>query len=547
MKAKWDMEKIHKMIPPVPHDFTDWARDRFQGGYNIYVGKIEIFDGMGYSTKGRMAYCQCCQEWFDASNDIKVGQYSMCPICSSYGPTHSANRKQNATKLYQTMWLGQNIGEGIFLLRGFRVEFLQWSPIFRGMDDTKWEIELYEGRRLYIGPKEWYTEYSTWMQKNGKWIRGWIHAAGENTNSNGPVYPGTYESIKGTGAEYSCLDLAEAAGLYSVEETYNSSWGVIPWHSASIWDYLKTYAQDRKIEMLMKMNMAELVGRKMNGQSINHNYRAKNPWDYLRVWKPRLKNIGDHIQQYKNLAIYQMERKMGQHWTEQETEIVLAAYSKIRDFERILQYMSLTQFVNRVKTYEIRNKKMDRQHIITTYMDYLDMKARLGFNMTNSIYQFPKNLAAAHDRASSDLNSKNTDKQNQIMERCYKNIRKRFEKANKIYTWSKDSLMIRPAASASEIMNEGRFLHHCVGSPAYLSSHNEGRSIILFIRKKNKKDEPYITVQVGCDGHIQQWYGKCDTKPSPKKIDKWLEEYIATLDKKAVVREMRAQKKGAAS
>ena len=549
MKAKWDLDEIHQKIPPLPTDFYDWAREQFYGGYNIYVGNAELYDSMGYSTKGRFGYCSHCREYFEATKDIKAGQNSMCPVCSNYGRTYSLNAKRNATILYQTLWLGQNIGDGIFVLRAFRTEFYQWSPAVRGTDDPTDEINPVETRRLYIKPKGFYTEYKSWIYEDGKWDWKWAHTGGEHTNCDGPVHPETYQNVKGTAAEWAFLERAEEEQIYVAGENFNESWCPAPWRSYSIWDYLKIYAKDRKTEMMLKLGYIQLIHARMDGYSVQHNWRAKNPYDYLQIWKPRLKDLQAVEDQKKYLKLFQAERESGAHWNEQETEIMFLTMNRQQDMHYILQYMTLTQFMNRVKTYQKRSRAVnhDIRHILTTYIDYLDMKRRLGFDMSNTIYQFPKDLERAHDRASEELHTKDDEKRCKTKERQFKNIRKRFEKANKIYTYEKGTLLIRPAMSATEIVKEGRLLHHCVGGDTYLSRHNSGEDIILFIRKKEKADVPYITVEIMADGTLAQWYGKCDTQPNRKKITKWLSEYIQTLDKKAIAKEMKAQKKGVAS
>ena len=546
MKMKWDMAEIHSKIPSVPAYFADWAREQFYGGYNIYVGNVEFYNDLGFSTKRRMAYCSHCRQYFDATKEIKAGKKAMCTVCSNYSTVYGINSKRNPTKMYETMWLGQNIGDGIFVLRGFRVEYVQNSPVFVSRDDPADEAIMNETRRLYIAPKGWYTEYSAWViGDQGYWRRGWYHAAGEHTNCEGPVYPSTYKEIKGTAAEYAFIEMAEEKEIYFTDENWNYSWGPEPWRRYSIWDYLFLYAKDRKTEMLLKLGIEELIKHRMAGCKIGHNWRAKNPWDYLRIYKSRMKDLEETENKVKMLKILQMERESMQHWDETERDIMLFLYSRDREMKQILQYQTITQFVNRVKTYEQRNRQQDRNHIIITYIDYLTMKERLGFDMTKSIYQFPRDLQAAHDRAHEDLYTKDEKKKAQIKDRQFKNIKKRFANANKIYTWEHGTLLIRPAKSASEIVDEGRLLHHCVGGDNYLKKHNEGIDIILFIRKKKKQEEPYITVEIDPEGHIIQWYGKCDTKPDEKKINKWLNEYLAVLDKKAIKREMKRQKKGA--
>lgn len=87
--------------------------------------------------------------------------------------------------------------------------------------------------------------------------------------------------------------------------------------------------------------------------------------------------------------------------------------------------------------------------------------------------------------------------------------------------------MIRPARDAREIIEEGQFLHHCVGrGDYYISKHNGGTSYILFVRFSSNPNEPYITLEVdGETDKIIQWYGRNDSKPEKETMDSWLEEW----------------------
>ena len=90
--------------------------------------------------------------------------------------------------------------------------------------------------------------------------------------------------------------------------------------------------------------------------------------------------------------------------------------------------------------------------------------------------------------------------------------------------------------SASEIVDEGRYLHHCVGGDNYLRKHNDKTTIICFLRAKKNPEEPFITVELR-NGKIEQWYGYLDEKPDEEKIDRWLKRYVKSLDPEKVRRE----------
>lgn len=88
--------------------------------------------------------------------------------------------------------------------------------------------------------------------------------------------------------------------------------------------------------------------------------------------------------------------------------------------------------------------------------------------------------------------------------------------------------MIRPAASAGEIIEEGRELHHCVGGDYYLSKHSNGTSYILFMRYKKSPGIPLCTIEIK-DKKIVQWYEAHDQKQDKEIIQPWLDKYIKHL------------------
>ena len=548
-----DAKKLHKMLKPLPSDFDEFIRERFQGAWTGYVGTYTPEPQFMEETyPEKMLYCTHCQTYMPT--DIKLGgkynadtnprKVTVCPNCLEELGLYSLNKKKTSTERHQTFWIGQNLGKKIFVLRGFRVTIRVYSPVL----DIGEEIIKQEIRRLYISPDEYYKEYCGWgynpVSHEYDHHYWGTHAAGF-ASASGPIYPGTYEASKGTGAEYAHLELAKEKGIFNDEENWSDRWGTsgayyyATNHLDSIWEYLQAYAENRRVEMLTKLNLTYLIGMKMRKNPTGLNGRAKNPWDYLKIYKSRLKGFQcTDGNEYKLLEIYRMERKFNLHFTDEE----IAILSKIELWRAgdCLKYMSVTQLVNRVKKYSKTMKKRIPE-VITTYSDYLKIKEELGYDMTNSIFVYPRDLKAEHDKVVIERDEKESNMRAAKMNEKFENIEKRFKKANKVYSFTSGKLSIRPAKCAAEIVNEGRLLHHCVGGETYLKRHNNKESIILFLRAK--EDVPYITVEMKPDGKIAQWYGDYDEKPDKEKIQRWLNKYTKQLDKKALEKE--AHTKGA--
>jgi hypothetical protein len=99
---------------------------------------------------------------------------------------------------------------------------------------------------------------------------------------------------------------------------------------------------------------------------------------------------------------------------------------------------------------------------------------------------FPKDLKKIH----SDLVTRVKIKQNKDNDAL---IRAQFLKLEKTHLFEFGGLLLRPAASAEELIQEGNALHHCVGN--YIESYAKGRTIICVIRQSKKPEQSYYTAE----------------------------------------------------
>jgi hypothetical protein len=76
----------------------------------------------------------------------------------------------------------------------------------------------------------------------------------------------------------------------------------------------------------------------------------------------------------------------------------------------------------------------------------------------------------------------------------------------------------------TDLATEGNMLHHCVKS--YVDRVANKTTNIMFIRKRDEKDIPFFTVEVGNSGTIEQVHGfanrNADTEPGMTNfVKKW--------------------------
>ena len=235
-----------------------------------------------------------------------------------------------------------------------------------------------------------------------------------------------------------------------------------------------------------------------------------------------------------------MEKHLQQTWTADQLEHLAQTKLGRDEVELATKYMSLQQLLNRIEKYAGCEYGTECSHVIDrireaaiTYVDYLNMRQDLGYDLNNTVYQKPKSLGEAHAKMVIEKSKEELDKRIQEVRERFQNIQHNYKRLRKRYFYEDDNYIIRPARSAEEIVMEGKILHHCVGGNNYLQKHNDGTTYILMLRHKGDPETPYITVEI--DGErIVQWYGLYDRKPNANNMQKWLDDYVTRLKRETV-------------
>lgn len=312
-----------------------------------------------------------------------------------------------------------------------------------------------------------------------------------------------------------------------------------PYHKA----YYGAAAKYKDYEMALKLGLSDIASKMAfeKGHGLNLNTRAKHIEDRLRIHKDRLKPLISLKGDIEYLKAYQIERKSGKHFTDEDITAIVGI-SKIIYGKEKGAYAELLKYYSPAKIWDYTEQMIKKygntkgRYISRSfYFDYISMRIEMGYDLGNSIYAFPKDILRKHDELVNMRNEKERKEREDKKNKQFPNISKNYKKLCRKYQAMAAGLMIRPAKNASEIIEEGATLHHCVGaSDTYMSRHNKGETYILFIRRAKEPDEPYITVEMSKDGEIKQWYGTHDSKPNKATIDKWLKEYTKALkDNKA--------------
>lgn len=476
--------------------------------------------------KNGISYESQFEKWVE---EPREGQSGHCPMCGEVGEYKCQGKVKDEHSERIHLFLGQKYKETGFVMRYIEVRktwHLQLKCGEKGleMNGAYEELSGVEIARAYYMPGEKvqidyhkhnpYTGSDFWDDCN-------LYGMSNISIGEAAVMPETYENMRGTMFQYSAMK------EYSrMTYRYNAI------------DYLSRYKETPQIEMLVKMGLTGVVSSLLKYRyGIVADIDAKRPDQFLGIRKCRVRKLIEKNGDLNVLETMQMEYRMGAEWSDEQIDHIAEAHLRRGQLEVATAYMSVQQLLNRIEKYAraewgtgCESAEQRLQNVTNTYIDYLNMRIALGYDLHNSVYQQPRDLTAAHTKMVTESSKKEAEKRLVEVKTRFSDIRKQYRKLRNRYCWEDENLLIRPARSAEEIVMEGRILHHCVGGNDYLGKHNRGETYILMVRQQADPEIPYITVEIDAKrDSIIQWYGAHDEKPDKKNMKRWLDSYIVRL------------------
>lgn len=487
--------------------------------------------------KGGMSYESQFQKWVDPP---KEGYTAPCPMCGEIGEYKCQGKVKGTHNKRIYAFIGQKYKETgmvfryIELIKEWKLELMAGDKE-EIMHNASEEISGIEIARAYLMPGEKtqidYHKHS-WIDGKDYWDDCNLYGTNITIHA-GRILPHTYREMRGTIFQYSALQEYEK---------------MVP--EVDPIRYLERYLEIPQLEMIVKMGLSEIAASMVRREcGIITDTHAKRPDKFLGIRKERVQQLIRNKGDRSLLEIMKMEKNLKQNWTEEQIEHLAVTRLKRGQIEQALRYMGIQKLLNRIERYagcRYENTCLRAQgrirHMAVTYTDYLGMRLSLGYDLTNTVYQQPRDLEAAHNKMAAEQNKKEAEKRLQEVKKKFEGIRNSYRKLRNRYFYEDDEYIIRPARSAEEIVMEGRILHHCVGGDSYLGKHNDGQTYILMLRFAKEPEIPYITVEIERDtNRIIQWYGAHDRKPDKEHMQKWLDDYVGHLKQKDAEAKQMAQ------
>lgn len=523
--------------PPLPKDLEDWAEHRLFSSHFLYYKRHGRYADICCSACGQVStVCTKRSESYEGQFELivylKHGTAGICPRCHKSGKWMAKGKTKGVYGITKYAYVGQQYKEDGAVIRMIEIEKmirlntkldLDGKEIMVGADES---IRLDEMVREYIEPgkkpRRDFHKYNCWT--NGDfWDDCNLSGIANIKLYDGLVYDKTWDELAKTCLRYS------AAKEYMQGKVGN------------LINYAKRYMQYKQLEFLVKAGFTKLVDEMVDhycGWISDGN--AANPAGFLGIYPERVKLLQSEQGDTELLRVLQREKKAQAHYSDEELE-AYRIFQNYGSLSAMLEHMSiikLKHYIEKITGVDIGARMCTNAHTrveqtFRRYIDYIHMRQQLGYDFTNTIYLFPKDLKTEHDKLVLEVNKAKADKRKQEVNDRFPDIKKHYRRIRNRYYFENDEYIIRPARSAAEIVDEGRILHHCVGGDSYLTKHNTGKSYILFLRFKREQNEPYITIEI--DGtKVLQWYGAYDKKPDKENIDNLLKEYVACLKGTAV-------------
>lgn len=321
-----------------------------------------------------------------------------------------------------------------------------------------------------------------------------------------------WESLEnvGTDLRYANLDPARFKNAYwDVWDEYDTSQRLITYMS----EFLKYPA----IELLEKAGFENVVMNRVSGAKTRAmNIKGRDLRSILRLNKAEIRYLKERDPSTGDLENIRMVRKYWSTARIEDIEDICRALPRYLREETINLISKEAEWPKVLKMLLEEYRATGDEYTVQDYGDYLGWINTLGIRKDKRVI-YPKNFGQAHDTVMEQYE----EAKDGIKLEAFKTAEATITGMTEPFVLG--NLMIRPAASPSELQKESKALNHCVRT--YVDRVASGKTSILFIRKVEEPDKPWFTLELDRSGRVVQCRGD-HNRAYPEEvgvfIDKWM-------------------------
>lgn len=531
-----EIEAVQKELPlNPPSAVLETIKQRQKAAKLVYRCGYYREPITGLKQKAALVHCTACQESYYLSyavggcgqsdsfgfidpldNETKcTGKTCVCPECGI------GAQAVHISHIGGTYPIEKNYFLTVHNIRGHFVA-LSWV-LFKECDKEGriiYRLQKYEGIAMIGGMPIRYTGYISGYF--GCWIPEWKTRA--VWRDNGDEWD--IEEIFLNRQDFDSSD-ASKSGLeeYIIDVRKKIRLGA----------YLQLWAQDPQIENLVRSGLSSYVRAIIEKATVTSGYYATarsfsvkeaekyfnkkkvKPHEMLGISKEEIPLVKrwsiERLEFYKELKSRKI--KLTEKQLEDVETIGRATFKNL--LEDTKEDLGFDPPLIRTLNYLIKQRKPNRKEIDAKYLfDYWTMTKEIQGDLPPALL-YPKDLKRAHDQAV-------------LLQKVKVNpeINRKISIYAKTLAWltfedEETGLLIRAAESQEELIKEGKFLSHCVGTYAAAVSRRE--TTILFIRHIDDPEIPFFTLEYR-NGTVVQNRGNKNCARTPEVVAfeaKWIQ------------------------
>lgn len=475
-KNRREKTKVHaEEIRPMTEKMKKWVNGQMPA-YSFY--KTE-------KDKSTAVCCHCGKETvYDRKKEkITHNQEGICPHCKRKMIFKASGRQQK--KIDKNKFVRfQKTKFGVAVIESIAVKSSR-----AGEEDY---LKIGDTYIMFI--EEGYVIYDDYygQEKEASWSDTGRYGIGNYPHGTARIYKGNLkQAIKGSILEYSGIDIV--ADWKNPKERWE--------------DIILTYAAEQNIEKLIKVGMKKLTRELMPWSNFLNSGTKLH--EILGITRKQAKMARECDFGMKEIRVLRNDTKC--ELSSEEVEGIAAAGNYLAGLK---QYTTM----RKIATY------LKKGHDAGVWFDYLVMADEAGYNMKDKAVLFPGKLNRKHN----ELAKIKEIKKNQKKEELYQKRKNELE----YYRYQTKKYKIIIPDTLADIIEEGKVLHHCVGT--YIEKVAQGKTDILFIREIGKEDIPFYTMEVKNMEIIQYRgaYNNCHNNPVPDSVKKFVKQFENTVLKK---------------
>lgn len=501
-----ETQKLFENLPEPPEDFSKQVLKVCSDAGFLWVtnDKQGVIEPGGVEKKIliQRARCDSCGGEYTPSELLKHKSTAVCECCGE------KMRVRNTRYSVKRLWAARTFlwsklqGDGVWIRRYL---------VYFDFSNHRAEPEFHD-RGI------WWT--------NGKTIKQWKRDWGEKAEYTMCQRPKLSAMLLAPSGPYQPYTLASHTDQFEsdVRKVLKSEWMYqydnhlnFPWEVRQ-WEIVNRYPM---AESLVKTGWADALCSQVYDEyehSARINLRAETYYGVFGLNRQELAAVSQSKKSFREVD-NALEWKEAGLAINGKNMAMTANIRNLSGMAKTLQKSGMTRSLKYLRQQTRRITGSYNGHIALRvaqdWSDYLDMAEKAGMNMQLESVMFPLDLKRRHDDL---VLERNKQHRMEAMKGAQHSIRREaeqlekqfhieniYKKIRKIYEYDGAEYIIRVPEGAKDILQESKFLDHCIQrGTRYFERISVRESYIFFLRKKSDPNTPWYTLEVEPGGTVRQ-------------------------------------------